>query len=117
MGKIRPEDGSGLDLSSWRVAFNGAEPVRLETVNRFAAQFADCGFRREAFVPCYGLAEATLFVSGGLDPNGVTTVDHGANGNSNNGGPGDGAKVSRKQGKMLVACCRPPPEHAARLFS
>ena len=103
MRKIRPEDRSGLDLSSWRVAFNGAEPVRLETVNRFAAQFADCGFRREAFVPCYGLAEATLFVSGGLDPNGVTTVNHGANGNSNNGGSGNGAKISQKQGKLLVA--------------
>ena len=57
------------------MAFNGAEPVRLETVNRFAAQFADCGFRREAFVPCYGLAEATLLVSGGLDPDGFTTVN------------------------------------------
>jgi acyl-CoA synthetase (AMP-forming)/AMP-acid ligase II len=80
MRKIRPEDRAGLDLSSWRVAFNGAEPVRLETLNRFAAQFADCGFRRAAFVPCYGLAEATLLVSGGLDPNGVTTANHGVNG-------------------------------------
>ena len=117
MRKIRPEDRSGLDLSSWRVAFNGAEPVRLETVNRFAAQFADCGFRREAFVPCYGLAEATLFVSGGLDPNGVTTVNHGANGNSKNGGSGNGAKISQKQGKLLVACGRPPVEQAVRIVS
>src|SRR5579871_136956 len=127
MRKIRPEDRSGLDLSSWRVAFNGAEPVRLETVNRFAAQFADCGFRREAFVPCYGLAEATLFVSGGLDPNGVTSVNHGANGNSKNGGPGNGgpgnggsgngAKISQKQGKLLVASGRPPVEQAVRIVS
>ena len=117
MRKIRPEDRRGLDLSSWRVAFNGAEPVRLETVNRFAAQFADNGFRREAFVPCYGLAEATLFVSGGLDPNGVTTVNHGANGNSNNGGSGNGAKISRKEGKLLVACGRPPVEQAVRIVS
>src|ERR1043166_2030230 len=115
--KIRPEDRSGLDLSSWRVAFNGAEPVRLETVNRFAEQFADCGFRREAFVPCYGLAEATLFVSGGLDPNGVATVNHGANGNSKNGGSGNGAKVSRKQGKLLVGCGRPPVEQTVRIVS
>jgi acyl-CoA synthetase (AMP-forming)/AMP-acid ligase II len=117
MRKIRPEDRSGLDLSSWRVAFNGAEPVRLETVNRFAAQFADCGFRREAFVPCYGLAEATLFVSGGLDPNGVTTVNHGANGNSNHGGSGNEAKISRKQGKLLVASGRPPLEQSVRIVS
>ncbi len=56
---------AGLDLSSWRVAFNGAEPVRAETLERFAAAFAPCGFRPAAFYPCYGLAEATLFVTGG----------------------------------------------------
>ncbi len=117
MRKIRPEDRAGLDLSSWRVAFNGAEPVRLETLNRFAAQFADCGFRREAFVPCYGLAEATLFVSGGLDPNGVTTVNYGVNGNATNGGSGNGAKISRKQDKLLVACGRPPLEQTVRIIS
>src|SRR6185437_6246733 len=100
MRKIRPEDRSGLDLSSWRVAFNGAEPVRLETLNRFAAQFADCGFRREAFVPCYGLAEATLFVSGGLDPNGITTVNHGAN---------DSSKTRQAAGGL-----RPSPRGAGR---
>jgi amino acid adenylation domain-containing protein len=63
--RISPEDREGLDLSSWRVAFNGAEPVRVETLERFATAFAPCGFRPEAFYPCYGLAEATLFVSGG----------------------------------------------------
>ena len=117
MRKIRPEDRAGLDLSSWRVAFNGAEPVRLETVNRFAAQFADCGFRRAAFVPCYGLAEATLFVSGGLDPNGVTAVNYGVNGDAKNGGSGNGAKISRKQDKLLVACGRPPGEQTVRIVS
>ena len=63
--KIGPEAREGLDLSSWTVAFNGAEPVRADTLDRFAAAFADCGFAREAFYPCYGLAEATLFVTGG----------------------------------------------------
>ena len=63
--KISPEDRETLDLSSWSVAFNGAEPVRRETLDRFCAAFEPCGFRREAFFPCYGLAEATLFVSGG----------------------------------------------------
>ncbi len=56
----------GLDLSSWVVAMNGAEPVRVETLDRFAAAFAPHGFRRESFYPCYGLAEATLFVTGGV---------------------------------------------------
>ncbi|HVR96174.1 MAG TPA: AMP-binding protein, partial [Thermoanaerobaculia bacterium] len=64
--RIGPEERAELDLSSWRVAYNGAEPVREATLARFAESFASCGFRREAFYPCYGLAEATLFVSGGL---------------------------------------------------
>jgi FkbH-like protein/FkbM family methyltransferase len=62
--KITAEQRAQLDLSSWRVAFNGAEPVRHDTMERFAEAFAPCGFRREAFYPCYGLAEATLFVTG-----------------------------------------------------
>ena len=111
--KIRPEDRKGLDLSSWQVAFDGAEPVRLETLNRFAAEFADCGFRREAFVPCYGLAEGTLFVSGGFDPAGVTVVQHGANGS----GPNNGGKISRQREKTLVACGRPPAEQTLRIVS
>jgi amino acid adenylation domain-containing protein len=63
--RTTPEQRAGLDLSSWTAAFNGAEPVRAETLERFAEAFAPAGFRREAFYPCYGLAEATLFVSGG----------------------------------------------------
>ncbi|MCY1020604.1 non-ribosomal peptide synthase/polyketide synthase [Pyxidicoccus sp. MSG2] len=54
-----------LDLSRWEVAFCGAEPIRPETLERFERAFACSGFRREAFYPCYGLAEATLIVSGG----------------------------------------------------
>ncbi|MBM2843409.1 MAG: putative fatty-acid--CoA ligase fadD21 [Anaerolineales bacterium] len=63
--KITPSQRATLDLSSWTVAFCGAEPVRAETLERFAETFAPCGFRPEAFYPCYGLAEATLLVSGG----------------------------------------------------
>ncbi|HEX4421471.1 MAG TPA: amino acid adenylation domain-containing protein [Kofleriaceae bacterium] len=62
--KIAPAQRAGLDLGSWRVAFNGAEPVRRSTLDRFAEAFAPHGFRREAFFPCYGLAESTLIVSG-----------------------------------------------------
>ncbi|MBD2567372.1 non-ribosomal peptide synthetase [Anabaena lutea] len=64
--KITPEQRSTLDLSSWSVAFNGAEPIRQETLERFAETFAECGFRPEAFYPCYGMAEATLMVSGSV---------------------------------------------------
>jgi len=63
--KITPEQKETLDLSTWDVAFCGAEPIRQETLDRFVEAFEPCGFRREAFYPCYGLAEATLIVSGG----------------------------------------------------
>jgi amino acid adenylation domain-containing protein len=62
--RIREEDLTGLDLSSWEVAFSGAEPVRAATLERFARRMAPYGFRAESFFPCYGLAEATLLVSG-----------------------------------------------------
>ncbi|MFA6051760.1 MAG: amino acid adenylation domain-containing protein [Methylobacter sp.] len=63
--KISAEEKAGLDLSSWQLAFNGAEPINPDTLDRFAAAFAECGFSREAFYPCYGLAEATLLATGG----------------------------------------------------
>ena len=55
----------GVDLSSWRIAFNGAEPVQADTLARFAETFAPYGFDPRSMYPCYGLAEATLFASGG----------------------------------------------------
>lgn len=64
--KIKPQERENLDLSCWDVAFNGAEPVRAITLEKFANTFADSGFKREAFYPCYGMAETTLFVSGGI---------------------------------------------------
>ncbi len=63
--RIKEEDKKNLDLSSWRVAFNGAEPVRKQTIDRFYEAFKDCGFKKESFYPCFGMAEATLYVSGG----------------------------------------------------
>jgi acyl-CoA synthetase (AMP-forming)/AMP-acid ligase II len=62
--RLAEAEREGLDLGSWEVAFSGAEPVRAETLDRFAAAFAPHGFRRAAFYPCYGLAEATLMVTG-----------------------------------------------------
>ncbi|HEY4760899.1 MAG TPA: aminotransferase class I/II-fold pyridoxal phosphate-dependent enzyme, partial [Thermoguttaceae bacterium] len=63
--KITPEQRKTLDLSTWKVAFNGAEPIHAETIEAFCQAFEPCGFRPEAFYPCFGLAEATLIVSGG----------------------------------------------------
>ncbi len=62
--KITDDQLAGLDLSNWKVAFNGAEPVRADTLARFAERFGPYGFRREAFLPCYGMAETTLIVTG-----------------------------------------------------
>jgi acyl-CoA synthetase (AMP-forming)/AMP-acid ligase II/acyl carrier protein len=63
--RVGPEDKARLDLSRWSIAFNGSERVRPDTLARFARAFEPCGFRPAAFRPCYGLAEATLIVTGG----------------------------------------------------
>lgn len=62
--KVTEDEMATLDLSSWDLAFNGAEPVHSETLKRFAEKFSKVGFNPRAFTPCYGLAEATLLVSG-----------------------------------------------------
>ena len=64
-GQDRDEELEGIDLSSWQTAFNGAEPVRPSTLEQFAERFSKYGFNRRAFLPCYGMAETTLIVSGG----------------------------------------------------
>jgi acyl transferase domain-containing protein/acyl-CoA synthetase (AMP-forming)/AMP-acid ligase II/acyl carrier protein len=79
--KIRDEELARLDLSSWQLAFSGSEPVRAATLEAFADRFAACGFDRRALYPTYGLAEATLMVSGaraGSRPPVVLDVDSAA---------------------------------------
>jgi acyl-CoA synthetase (AMP-forming)/AMP-acid ligase II/acyl carrier protein len=71
---ISPEDRMTLDLSSWEVAFNGSEPVRLNTLEKFARTFATQGFKTSAYKPCYGLAEATLLVSATQSEQSLTTL-------------------------------------------
>ncbi len=63
LDRVTSDCAAKLDLSRWKVAFCGAEPIAVETLDRFAAHFAVSGFSAEAFVPCYGLAEATLLVA------------------------------------------------------
>ena len=62
--KIRPEERCAFDLTDWRVAFNGSEPVRADTLERFRTAFASSGFRPNGMFPCYGLAEYTLLATG-----------------------------------------------------
>ncbi|WP_223270081.1 type I polyketide synthase, partial [Nostoc sp. 'Peltigera membranacea cyanobiont' 213] len=66
INKITQEQLQTLDLSTWRCAYNGAEPIRRQTLEQFIAKFKPCGFRSEFLYPCYGMAEATLMISGGL---------------------------------------------------
>lgn len=64
VNKITPGELARLNLSTWKVAYNGSEPVRYETLQKFSNYFKAAGFNANAFYPCYGLAEATLLVSG-----------------------------------------------------
>src|SRR6185369_859579 len=100
--KISPAQSSTLDLSCWDVAFNGAEPVSAATLERFAATFEFCGFRREAFYPCYGVAEATLLVSGDREgrPLALKAVDKEALANGRVVEPSE----EDKRGHLLVGC-------------
>jgi acyl-CoA synthetase (AMP-forming)/AMP-acid ligase II len=65
VSRIGEADRASLDLSSWQAAYNGAEPVRRDTMEAFADAFGAVGFDASAFRPCYGLAESTLLVSSG----------------------------------------------------
>ncbi|WP_394839205.1 fatty acyl-AMP ligase [Pendulispora rubella] len=73
--KVSPQERASLDLSSWSVVFNGAEPINAATLRTFSELFGPCGFRSSSFFPCYGLAEATLMVSGGERQGGYRTLD------------------------------------------
>lgn len=62
--KVTDEELEGVDLSTWKTAFNGAEPIRPSTIEAFSSRFESVGFRPEMFYPCYGMAETTLIVTG-----------------------------------------------------
>jgi acyl-CoA synthetase (AMP-forming)/AMP-acid ligase II len=101
--KITPAQRETLDLSSWDLAFNGAEPIRAKTLEYFAATFASCGFRAEAFYPCYGMAEATLLVSGGLKTAPATYCTVSAAGLEQNSAI-PGSVQDKEISRMLVSC-------------
>jgi len=113
VARVSAEERARLDLSSLAHALIGAEPVHPSTVDDFARTFAPQGFRRNAFYPCYGLAEATLFVAGGRDPYaGPSTivVDRAALGvgRAEPAGEGDSATVTLAGCGEAVA-----PDHVA----
>ncbi|PCE30711.1 fatty acyl-AMP ligase [Burkholderia ubonensis] len=103
--RIAPEHMAGLDLSSWRVAFSGAEPVRAATLAAFADRFGPAGFRARASYPCYGMAEATLLAAGAESGRGaqVRQISSAglAAGRAEPPGPGEASAAA--------VCCGAPP--------
>ena len=113
--RIAPDETEGLDLSSWRIAFNGAEPVSPETMDRFTERFAPCGLPDNAMTPVYGLAEATLgvaFTPIGRGPR-VETVDADAIARRKRAIPVSGG--SPGQTCRFVSCGPPIPGFEVRI--
>jgi acyl-CoA synthetase (AMP-forming)/AMP-acid ligase II len=113
VARISAEQRATLDLSSWTLAFTGAEPVRAETLQRFTRAFEPCGFRANAFYPCYGLAESTLFVCGGTRDTQpvVKTLRSDALERGTALEAGDAAAALRR----VVSCGPPAPDHAVAI--
>ncbi|HEX8351281.1 MAG TPA: AMP-binding protein, partial [Pyrinomonadaceae bacterium] len=111
--RVGEEERRLLDLSSWEVAYNGSEPVRADTLEKFARAFEPCGFRREAFLPCYGLAEATLLVSGRRRTAGplVKTFDADSleRHRATESADADGGGEDGVEGRRLVGCGEAAP--------
>lgn len=103
VSRYRPEQMEGIDLSSWKTALNGAEPVRSDTIRKFTDTFAAHGFHPNAVFPAYGMAEATLLISGGSRGGGpfTRTVSQGALQAHRAEAPADGADA-----QTLVGCGR-----------
>ena len=113
--RVEPEQVEGLDLSSWRIAFNGAEPVSPDTMERFTAKFAPCGFDANAMTPVYGLAEATLgvaFTPIGRGPR-VETVDADAIARRGEAIPRSGGAPANV--RRFVSCGPPIPGFEVRI--
>jgi acyl-CoA synthetase (AMP-forming)/AMP-acid ligase II len=120
--RVRPGDRAGLDLSSWRLALNGAEPVNLRTLIDFERAFAPVGFNRHAFLPVYGLAEVSLaatFPTPGA-PLKYQVVDRHAlaDGRAVDAPPADGGdsdRARRKSAMAIVSVGRAVPGHEVRV--
>jgi amino acid adenylation domain-containing protein len=110
--RVGEQQRRALDLSCWRLAFSGAEPVRHDTLADFAGQFAECGLDAAALYPCYGLAEATLFVTGGRRGQGVQSREFSASG-LRQGRPVVAAEAD--ESRTLVSCGTVARDHLVRI--
>ncbi|MFN3984814.1 MAG: AMP-binding protein, partial [Rhodocyclaceae bacterium] len=107
--RVKDTQVAQLDLSSWRVAFSGAEPVRHDTLRAFVDRFAPAGFACEAVYPCYGLAEATLLVTGGIRGQGMVTRAFSP------AAMAQGRAQADADGSILVGCGRAPATHQVEI--
>ncbi len=106
--KSTPEERARLDLSSWELAFTGADRIHAATLERFTEAFSSAGFRREAFYPCYGLAEATLMVTGSVIEE--LPIIRSLDAASLEKGRVVPAEAGSSQERRLVGCGTVPPE-------
>ncbi|AJE23278.1 amino acid adenylation domain protein [Azotobacter chroococcum NCIMB 8003] len=107
--RVKDAQLAQLDLSSWRLAFSGAEPVRHDTLEAFIERFAPAGFQAGAVFPCYGLAEATLFVTGGRRGTGMVTRAFSAE------SLGQDRAQRDDGGNIHVGCGHAPSAHEVRI--
>ncbi|WP_186762692.1 fatty acyl-AMP ligase [Lentzea tibetensis] len=101
--RVTDEQRDDLDLSRWRIAAISDEPLRARTIDAFARRFRPCGFRREAFFPCYGMAESTVLISGGPVEGEPVVAEFDATALER------GLVREARPGKQLVACGDPDP--------
>ncbi|MBU1646504.1 MAG: AMP-binding protein, partial [Gammaproteobacteria bacterium] len=111
--RIAPERLAGLDLSSWRIAFNGAEPVNADTMARFADRFGACGLRADAIAPVYGLAECAVGLA--FSKGRGLVVDRIEREAFVAGGVAISAAAATADALRFVACGRPLPGYEIRI--
>lgn len=109
LDRVKDTQLDGLDLSGWRVAYTGAEPVRHDTMDAFVKRYAPHGFQPGAVYPCYGLAEATLFVTGGRRGSGMAVSRFDVDALARR------TAVANVDGAALVGCGRVPSLHEVRI--
>ncbi len=114
--RVRERELEGIDLSTWRVAGCGAEPIRAETLEAFADMFAKVGFRKEALLPSYGMAESSLAVTFSDLGQGIRTASFDADALWADGVARDAA-VDAPGAVRLVSCGRAFPEHEVAIFA
>lgn len=112
--RIQQDDLTDLDLSSWRIAFNAAEPIDTNTLQKFSNLCEKTGFQETAFYPSYGMAEATVFISGGLPTASIIAPSFSSEALQR----GEAEVVSHSQKKQaLVACGTAQSNHTIKIVS